>query len=75
MNKFVLTTAVLATLLLTACDKKETYTADFLLQNDDVRATVLAECKANKQTDENCKNANDAENRKKLEKIRKARYK
>lgn len=47
-------------LLLTACGEKETYTVDYLKQNDDVRAKVLAECAENKQTDQNCKNANEA---------------
>ncbi len=66
MNKILLTTTALTvTLLLSACGKQETYTADFLLQNDDVRATVLAECAENKQTDENCKNAKAAEYMKK----------
>ncbi len=71
MKKILLTTAVLSTILLSACGKQETYTTDFLLENDDVRATVLAECKENKQSDENCKNANEAKDRKTLEEFRK----
>lgn len=51
--------------LLTACSSKpETYTTDYLYENDDVRAEVLADCIENKQTPENCQAANDAENKK-----------
>lgn len=43
---------------------KEEYTADYLYEHDDVRNQVLDDCKANKQTDTNCKNANLAKARK-----------
>ncbi len=67
MNKILLTSSILATtFMLTACGQ-ESYTADYLYEHDDVRATVLAECKENKQTDDNCKNANQAEDKKKVE--------
>ena len=60
------------TITLSACgDKQETYTSDYLYANDDVRAKVLADCKENKQTPENCQNANQAEDTKKLEEYRK----
>lgn len=56
----LLTISVIATTLLTGC-KQETYTVDFLKENEDKRIEVLESCKANKQSDENCKNANEAE--------------
>ena len=59
-NIFLVITAIL---LLTAC-KGETYTADYLYENDDIRAKVLEDCKANKQSQENCAAANEAEGRK-----------
>lgn len=59
------TIAVLLVTILTACgSKQETYTSDYLYANDDIRAKVLAECAENKQSDTNCKNANEAEGRK-----------
>ena len=62
-------------IFLTACGSKtETYTADYLYNNDDVRATVLADCAANKQTQENCKAANDAEKKNKAEEYAKKAF-
>lgn len=58
---------IFSVLALTACNKQETYTTDYLYTNDDVRATVLADCAANKQSQENCTAANDAENKKKVD--------
>lgn len=61
---------------LAGCGKsQESYTVDYLLANDDVRAKVLAECAENKQSDANCKNANEADGKKKVDEWRKARYK
>lgn len=60
-------------LALTACNKQETYTTDYLYANDDIRAKVLADCTANKQSQENCTAANDAENKKKVDKYWKKR--
>lgn len=72
MKLRTLSIAICIPFLLTACGKKqETYTVDYLYENDDVRATVLADCAENKQTDTNCKNANDAESKKKAEEWRK----
>lgn len=48
------------TSFLTGCSK-ETYTVDFLKENESKRIEILEACKSNKQTDENCKNANEAE--------------
>lgn len=56
----LLTISVIATTLLTGC-KQETYTVDFLKENEAKRIEVLEACKANKQSDENCKNANEAQ--------------
>ena len=64
---------ITAALLLTAC-KGETYTADYLYENDDIRAKVLEDCKANKQSQENCAAANTAQGRKDSESYRKAFY-
>lgn len=50
----------IALLSLTAC-KQETYTVDFLKENEQKRNEILEACKANKQSDENCKNANQAQ--------------
>tara|TARA_R110002051_G_scaffold84103_4_gene148940 strand:- start:665 stop:892 length:228 start_codon:yes stop_codon:yes gene_type:complete len=61
MNVKTLAIAVISSLVLTACGSTESYTADFLYENADVRSQVLEDCKANKQSDENCKNANEAE--------------
>lgn len=66
---------ILSVLALTACNKQKSYTTDYLYANDDIRAKVLADCTANKQSQENCTAANDAENKKKSEEWRKARYK
>ena len=35
----------------------ETYTADYLFENEEIRNQVLSDCKENKQTSENCVNA------------------
>lgn len=68
MNTKLLTATLLTTLVLTACgSKQETYTADYLYANDDVRAKVLAECIENKQSQENCTAANEAENKKQVD--------
>jgi lipoprotein len=57
---------------LAGCGKsQESYTVDYLLANDDVRAKVLAECAENKQSDANCKNANEADGKKKVDEYRK----
>ncbi|ELA09256.1 hypothetical protein MOMA_02585 [Moraxella macacae 0408225] len=66
-----LLTVALLTTLLSACGAKEEYTVDYLYNNDDIRAQVLADCANNKQTDTNCKNANEANERKKIEEYRK----
>lgn len=55
---FTLSVIVITTL--TGC-KQETYTVDFLKENEAKRTEVLEACKQNKQSDENCKNANEAE--------------
>lgn len=66
MNTKLLTTTLLTALVLTACgSKQETYTSDYLYANDDIRAKVLAECAENKQSQENCTAAHDAESKKK----------
>lgn len=52
-------------------DKQESYTTDYLYANDDIRAKVLAECAENKQSDSNCKNANEADGKKKVDEYRK----
>lgn len=60
---------------LTGCGKtQESYTTDYLYANDDVRAKVLAECTENKQSQENCSAAHDAESKKKNEAWRKATF-
>ena len=53
--------SVIAITALVGCGKKETYTVDFLKENEAKRTEVLNDCKANKQSDENCKNANEAD--------------
>lgn len=61
----VLSSLVLSTsVFLTACGGSD-YTVDYLYENDDVRAKVLADCKSNKESDSNCGNANQAEQMKK----------
>lgn len=55
--------------------KQETYTADYLYANDELRAKVLAECVENKQSDSNCKNANEADGKKKVDKFNQSRRK
>lgn len=68
------TTAFLLVAVLTACgSKQETYTADYLYANDDIRAKVLAECTENKQSQENCTAAHDAENKKQADEYWKKR--
>lgn len=51
-------------LTLVGCSSTKEYTVDYLLQNDEVRNQVIADCKANKQTEVNCKNASEAEAKK-----------
>lgn len=60
LKTLALVTVAFSTLL-TACGKEETYTVDFLKENEAKRLEVLEACKANKQSDENCKNANEAD--------------
>lgn len=49
---------LLSTLFLVACDQaSETYTVDYLYEHEDVREQVLNDCKENKQSSENCANA------------------
>lgn len=55
---------------LTGCSK-ETYTVDFLKENEAKRIEVLEACKQNKQSDENCKNANNAQSMIHMEDVRK----
>lgn len=57
----IFTISILATTLLATGCTKETYTVDFLKENEAKRLEVLEACKQNKQSDENCKNANEAE--------------
>lgn len=45
---------------ITSCNKK-TYTADYLFTDKAKRLEILADCKANKQSTENCNNANQAQ--------------
>ena len=60
----------LSILALIGCGKsQESYTSD------DIRAKVLAECAENKQSDTNCKNANDADGRKKVDEFNQSRRK
>lgn len=54
-------TLCIATIIALAGCAKETYTVDFLKENESKRTEVLEACKQNKQSDENCKNANEAE--------------
>lgn len=60
-------------LSLTAC-KQETYTVDFLKENEAKRNEVLEACKQNKQSDENCKNANEAQTRVKSEEFKQSMF-
>lgn len=48
-------------LVLFSCSQStETYTAEYLYENKEVRDQVLADCKDNKQSSENCANAEAA---------------
>lgn len=60
MKASTLFTLSILAISLTAC-KQETYTVDFLKENEAKRTEVLEACKQNKQSDENCKNANEAQ--------------
>ncbi|AWY21829.1 EexN family lipoprotein [Moraxella bovis] len=60
MKAITLFTLSMIAFSLTAC-KQETYTVDFLKENEAKRTEVLEACKQNKQSDENCKNANEAQ--------------
>lgn len=60
MKASTLFTLSILAISLTAC-KQETYTVDFLKENEAKRTEVLEACKQNKQSDENCKNANEAD--------------
>ena len=69
LTTFLTISAITATAL-TGC-KQETYTVDYLKENEAKRIEVLEACKANKQSDENCKNANEADALIKLDEARK----
>lgn len=74
MNKTVVITLSLIAII--GCgNKQESYTTDYLYANDDIRAKVLAECAENKQSDSNCKNANEADGKKKLDDFNQSRRK
>ncbi len=78
MNNLTKTSVLFALSLTTliGCGKsQESYTTDYLYANDDIRAKVLAECAENKQSDTNCKNANDADGRKKVDEFNQSRRK
>lgn len=60
MKASTLFTLSILAISLTAC-KQETYTVGFLKENEAKRTEVLEACKQNKQSDENCKNANEAQ--------------
>lgn len=64
MTKNLLIPVFALSLLFGCTAAKEEYTADYLFEHDDIRNKVLDDCKANKQTDTNCKNANIAKARK-----------
>lgn len=59
LNKLLIL-STLSAVALTAC-AKETFTVDFLRENHEKRKEILADCKLNKQSDENCRNANQAQ--------------
>lgn len=68
----LISVSAIALMALAGCgDKQESYTTDYLYANDDIRAKVLAECAENKQSDSNCKNANEADGKKKVDEYRK----
>lgn len=68
----LISVSAIALMALVGCgDKQESYTTDYLYANDDIRAKVLAECAENKQSDSNCKNANEADGKKKVDEYRK----
>ena len=54
----------LATIITVGCSSSKEYTVDYLYANDDIRNQVVADCKLNKQTETNCKNASEAEAKK-----------
>ena len=67
MNIKTLSIAAITSLVLTACGSNtESYTVDYLQENDDIRTQVLEDCKENKQTPMNCDNANEAETKNKV---------
>lgn len=73
MDKLSLTAtiSILSLAVLSGCgSKSESYTTDYLYENDDIRAQVLEDCKVNKQSDSNCQNANEAESKMKAKKLR-----
>lgn len=74
MYKKTLLLAPLFLAILTGCGSTESYTADFLYENSDIRTQVLEDCKINKQSDSNCKNANDAEAKAKAEEWKKKAF-
>lgn len=60
MNNKTLLSVFVAAFVLTGCGA-ESYTVDYLYKNEDIRFQVLEDCAKNKQTSDNCKNANEAE--------------
>lgn len=58
------TALIVFVLVLVGCSKQEEYTVDYLYKHDDIRQKVINDCKVNKQTDSNCKNASEAEAKK-----------
>ncbi len=50
--------------VLIGCSTSKQYTTDYLFEHDDIRKQVLADCKANKESDSNCTNAAAAEAKK-----------
>ncbi|OAU96708.1 EexN family lipoprotein [Moraxella catarrhalis] len=59
MNKLIVTASLLI-ITLSGCSEK-TYTADYLLTDKAKRLEILEACKSNKQSTENCTNANTAQ--------------
>ncbi len=59
MKKLIITASALV-ITLAGCSEK-TYTADYLLTDKAKRMEILEACKANKQSTENCTNANTAQ--------------
>ena len=45
--------SILFSAALVGCSTPKSYTTDYLFEHDDIRKQVLADCKANKQSDSN----------------------